>query len=107
MAAQLANTNSINDIAKSSGYKSLVIVSENLTSAAEELKKLIAKDNSDIDVRIVSGIAHSAADSKLVTDADAAVMLAKVGESSKCALIDDCNVLRMRKVDLIGVIVYE
>lgn len=99
------DANSIIDIATKNNLSELLIISQNLTSEGEDLKKLLEED-SNIKVSVVDSVTHSATGAKTASATGGCVILGKVDKTILYDIFEEGAAVRSREIDLLGVIVY-
>ncbi len=89
------------------GYHSVALVGTSLEKEGEIIKKYILEGAPSLSVRFVDSTTHSKTGADEISKVDSAVLIAKVGFTKYNEYCDEYKTLVDRKVDIIGIVVFE
>ena len=109
---ELKETISINvattiDILKKKKYSSLAVVGSGIDVERLTFISQIAETDSSIIVKSLDSVAYSVNGAENIAGVDAAILVARVGLTKYNELVEEFQSLKTRKVDVIGIMVFE
>lgn len=95
------NIKAIEQIAKAKSYETVAIVNID-TEVGEKFSDVKA-----VETTVLSGILYDTEGAAKVAECDAAVLVVRVGQTVRQHVIDEAEALRLRNINILGIIVFE